>query len=79
VALGDMIRERRTACGYSTHEALADRLRLHGVEVSRQTVSNWERGAATPRAESLRILLDMLGVYGEERDRAYRLAAGEAE
>ncbi len=77
MTLGQLIRERRTATGFASQAALVARLGLHGIEVTRQTVSNWERGASIPPRKTFVILLDVLAIHGTDRDRAYRLAAGE--
>ncbi len=58
--LGEKIWRLREAKGLS-QEALAERL-----EVSRQTISNWENDRATPDAYKLRQLCEVLGVGADE-------------
>ena len=58
--LGEKIWRLRESRGLS-QEALAEKL-----EVSRQTVSNWENGRATPDAYKLKQLCEALGVSADE-------------
>jgi transcriptional regulator with XRE-family HTH domain len=64
--VGTCIARERKRAGLS-QEALAERL-----HVTRQTISNWERGQSVPDTESLKALADCLSVpiekliYGEQ-------------
>lgn len=77
MTLGAMLYDRRVNIGIETQEMWAQVLARHGIDVSRQTISNWERDKTAPPRRQLAIVLDVLGLYGDARDRAYRLAAGE--
>lgn len=56
MTLEQKLRDARIKCGLSQEE-LADR-----IEVSRQTISNWERGLVRPSADNLAILSGILGM-----------------
>lgn len=56
MTLEQKLRDARIKCGLSQEE-LADK-----IEVSRQTISNWERGLVRPSADNLAILSGILGM-----------------
>lgn len=58
---------------------LAREMSLRGIPVSPSCLSMWCSGKRTPRGDSLRMILDLLGVINrEERLRAYELAAASS-
>ena len=59
--LGDTITRLRKQRGYSQKE-LAALLCLHGLDVSNQAVSKWEKGVSQPNATQFLILCRTLGV-----------------
>lgn len=57
--IGDRIKAARLAKGMSGDDL------ARAIGVSRQTVSNWERGVYTPSSDNIFALADTLGVTPE--------------
>jgi transcriptional regulator with XRE-family HTH domain len=71
---GDLLRRRRVDAGL-THEALAERAGL-----SARSISDLERGVARgPRATTLALLADALGLVGDDRGAFEAVARGGIE
>ncbi len=74
--MDEMIRDRMKALGLS-RRGLWDRLMDRGVEVTRQAVDSWVRGAARPKLEHLAPLCDALQMTPADRARLLDAAAEE--
>lgn len=78
---GDLLRSRALVFGLTddkgsaSAERLAGFLAARGVRATTRAVESWFHGERAPRIGRMELVLDALGVHGDERLTAYRLAA----
>jgi transcriptional regulator with XRE-family HTH domain len=65
-AQGRRIRQARNAADLTLMDVRDQLWTVHGISVTPQAISAWERGETTPRPATLAALLGLLGLDGGE-------------